>query len=255
MKLFSLLLLLNFGCALKNPSNKFKGYRTFYSYLDAHGTYKFVRESKKISNKIVTRTQIVDEKKGVEKLIEKSIMVSRIGSIKNKASRLMVMRPETSEYTVWLEGNKYYSRLDLDSPGKKMKIYLESPERRWQGKSEVPFPKGKYFCFFNQLIECLHQQFFLTRALENKNQNFDFYLIWDSYPYGQEIYNRVGAKLFTPASVKYDGIINGLLRFVVELEGQVIVYQLTRTFDFVKKAWIAQGVTIAPPGQETHDEE
>jgi hypothetical protein len=243
------------GCTLKNPSQNLKEDHSTYNYLDSSGTYKLVRESKKVSQKIVTRQQMMDDKKGGGKLIEKSIIVSRIGSIKNKSSRLLILRPEASEYTVWLEGKKYSSRLELNPRGKTMKLMMESPEKRWQGTSEVTFPKGKYFCFFNQLPECLRLNFLLSRALEQKSQRFHFYLIWDSYPYVQEIFNQVGTKLFTPASVKYDGTINGLLRFVVELDGQVVVYQLNRSFHFIKMAWISQGVTIAPPGEENHDEE
>jgi hypothetical protein len=249
------LLLFIISCTLKNPSQNFREDYSTYNYLESSGTYKFIRESKKISQKIVTRQQMMDEKKGSPKLIEKSITVSRIGSIKNKSSRLLILRPEASEYTVWLEGKKYSSKLELNPRGKTMRIMMESPEKKWQGTSEVTFPKGKYFCFFNQLTECLRLNFLLSKALEQKSREFHFYLIWDSYPYVQEIFNRVGTKLFTPASVKYDGTINGLLRFIVEVEGQVVVYQLNSSFHFIKMAWISQGVTIAPPGEENHDED
>lgn len=255
MKFIAPLFLFILGCTLKNPSQNFKEDHSTYNYLDSSGTYKFIRESKKVSNKIVTRQQMIDEKKGSPKLIEKSIIVSRIGSIKNKSSRLLILRPEASEYTVWLEGKKYSSRLELNAREKNMKLVMESPEKRWQGTSEVSVPKGRYFCFFNQLTECLRLNFLLARALEQKSRNINFYLIWDSYPYVQEIFSQVGTKLFTPASVKYDGTINGLLRFIVELEGQVVVYQLDRSFHFIKMAWISQGVTIAPPGEENHDED
>lgn len=240
-------------------SSMFKGSpregKTNYAYVDEGGTFKLVREFKNIKQKLVTRSQILDTKGSGSRILEKSIVVSQIGSIKQKGSRLLTVRPLASEFEVWLEGKKYSSRMKINSKNKTMRITLDSPEEKWQGTSEVKFPKGKYFCFFNQIPECLYHNYLLTRATEQEPRKFDFFVVWDSYPYIQDQLTRVGKSLFAPASVKFDGVIKNHFRYIVEIEGQVVLYQFTKSFDLVKIAWISQGITVAPPGEEIAEDE
>jgi hypothetical protein len=229
--------------------------KTNYSYADVSGSYRFVRESRQIKKKIVTRNQLLDTKGGSSKVLEKTIMVSQIGSIKGNKSRLLTVRPVASEFTVWLEGKKYHSRMQLNEKTKSMRLTLDTPETKWRGTSEIKFPKGKYFCFFSQIPECLYHNYFLTLAQENKNKPYDFYVVWDGYPYIQYQLTRVGQSLFAPATLKFDGEINGQLRYIVEVEGQMILYHFKRSYDLEKIAWIAQGITIVPPGQEVESDD
>lgn len=254
MKILFLLFLLS-GCAAHSFKDKPREGKTTYSYVDESGSFNFLRETKTIKKKIVTRNQLLDKKGSSSTLLEKTILVSQMGSIKSKKSRLLTVRPEASEYSVWLEGKKYISRMRINPATKSMRVALESPEAKWQGTSEFPFPKAKYFCFFNQIPECLYHNYLLIHAAENPNQRYDFYVIWDSWPYVQDVLTRVGKKLFAPASVKFDGEIKGLFRYIVEVEGQEVSYQFTKSFDLVKVAWITQGITIAPPGQEIAEDE
>jgi hypothetical protein len=226
-----------------------------FSYLDESGTYKLQRESKLIKKKIVTRNQIMDTKGSGSKVLEKTIMVSQLGSIKSKKGRMITVRPVASEFVVWLEGKKYSSRMQINTSTKSMKLTLDSPESKWQGTSEIKFPRGKYFCFFNQIPECLYRNHLLEMALESEQVEFNFYVVWDSYPYIQDQLSRVGQSLFAPATIKFDGAIKGQFRYIVEIEGQMILYQFTKSFDLVKVAWIAQGITIAPPGEVIVEDE
>ena len=145
--------------------------------------------------------------------------------------------------------------MNLDPGTKSIKLTLDSPEKKWNGTSLIKFPKGKYFCFFYQIPECLYHNYFLTQAKEREPQALDFYIIWDSYPYIQEQLIGIGKNLFAPATLKFDGENNGLFRYIVEVEGQMILFIFTQKFNLVKVAWIAQGITLAPPGQEIVDDE
>ncbi len=229
--------------------------KTTYAYSDESGSFRFVRESKKIDKKLVTRTQLIDTKGSQAKALEKSIIVSQIGSIKSKNKRLITVRPLASEFTVWLEGKKYLSKMKINSASKSMTVTLDSPEPKWQGTTEIKFPRGKYFCFFSQIPECLYHNYLLVLATENQTQQFDFYVVWDSYPYVQDQLTKVGKNLFASASIKFDGEIKGQYRYNVEVEGQMIFYQFTKSFDLVKVAWVSQGITIAPPGEEIVEDE
>lgn len=229
--------------------------KTDYSYTDVGGTFKLIRESKTIQQKIVTRHQLLSSTGSSAKVLEKTILVSQVGSVKARKSRLLTVRPLASEFTVWLEGKKYTSRMKLNTKNKSMTVTLDSPEVKWQETSEVKFPKGQYFCFYNQIPECLYHNSLLVQASENRNNKYDFFMVWDGYPYIQDQLTRVGQRLFAPASIKFDGEIQGQFRYSVEVEGQLILYHFTRSFDLVKVAWIAQGITIVPPGEEVQDDE
>ncbi len=243
------------SCSSRLFKEKPREGRSAYAYIDESGAFGLIREAKTVNKKIVSRIQILDRKGSGNRLLEKSVMESQMGSIRNNRTRLLTVRPLASEYTVWLEGKKYVSRMKLNAAKKSMTVTLESPESRWGGASDIPFPKGKYFCFYNQIPECLYHNYLLSNAQENENQEFNFYVVWDSYPYVQEMYTNVGANIFAPATLKFDGEINGVFRYIVEIEGQSLFYQFSKSFDLIKMAWVTQGITVAPPGQEIVEDE
>ena len=224
-----------------------------YSYVDGSGKLLLTREHKLLKNKLITRTQISANEGSSLKPLEKSIMVSHHGTIKQNKSRIMVMRPFASEFTVWLEGKRYDSKMRLDAQSKSMQVELDSPEEKWKGKSNVPVPKGKQFCFFSQIPDCLYHNLLLTKAMSHKNEKVSFYVVWEGYPYVQDQFSGVGSNLFVPAKLRYDGEDKGIRRFSVHVEGQSIIYHFSKNFDFVRMFWIDQGITIVPPSEETAD--
>lgn len=243
-----LLLMLTLACA-SNERGPGNSDRT-YSYADVTGSYKIRREVKLIKNKLVTRNQLVQSSGGNQRVLEKSVTVSQLGTVNKQGKRAMVVRPYASEFTVWLEGKKYHSRLQLLPEKKSMSLTLESPERKWQGRSLIPVPKGQRFCFYSQIPDCLYHNQLLKLASSQKSQSFGFYVVWDNYPYVQEILTGVGKNLFSAATIKHDGEIKGRIRYIIEVEGQVILYQFSKNYDFEKMAWISQGITLVPPGEE-----
>ncbi len=229
--------------------------KTDYSYTDVSGTYRLTREKKMINKKIVTRTQVLVSTGGHAKVLEKSITLSQLGSIKSKDKRLLTVRPEASEFNVWLEGKNYSTKMSLDLKNKSLQITLKSPEQKWNGIKTVPFPKGKYFCFYSQIPECLYHLQFLQKIYKNPKETLDFYVIWDSYPYVQEQLSGVGRNVFSAASIKFDGKLKKLLKYEVELDGQTLLYHFSNSFELVKIAWISQGITVLPYGEESLDNE
>jgi hypothetical protein len=235
----------------KNPDEK----KHEYLFVDGTGRFIFTREHRLLKNKIISRAQLSSDQGSSHRILEKSVTVSQLGSIKDNNHRVLVMRPLASDFTVWLEGKRYDSKMRLDIPNKKMQIELNSPEEKWKGKSSVAIPKGKLFCFFSQIPDCLFHAQLLTKGLERKENSFPFTVVWDGFPYIQDQYASVGTKLFSPAILKYDGEDKQVLRFLVELDGQSILYHFSKSFDLVRMFWIAQGVSIIPPGEDTTDTE
>ena len=224
-----------------------------YAYVDSSGRFSFSREHKLIKTKLISRTQISASQGNSAKPLEKSIMVSQLGTIKEKKGRVLVMRPFASEFTVWLDGKKYESKIRLDPKNRAMTVDLDSPEEKWKGRTSVPVPKGKQFCFFGQIPDCLYHNQFLKKAIENKGERLAFFVVWDSYPYLQEQFSGVGTKLFAPAVVKYEGERKAQHHFLVEVGGQAIAYHFSKSFDLVRMFWIAQGISIIPPSEEISD--
>jgi hypothetical protein len=224
-----------------------------YSFTDVSGQYSLTRETKTVKNRLVTRAQLTS--KDSSKALEKSITVSQIGSIKGEKKSRSVVRPMASDFSVWLEGKKYSSFMRLNAGNKSMSLKLESPDAQWRGDSEVKFPPGKYFCFFSQIPECLYHNQYLQQAHSNPNAALDFYIVWDSYPYMQEQFTGLRINLFAPAILKFEGELKKRLLYMVEVEGQIILYHFSKSYDLVKMAWIAQGITVVPLGEETSNED
>lgn len=250
MKILCLLFLLC-SCAVFKSKGPKDGKRVF-SYQDVTGSYRMQREIKTIKNKIVARNQLMLAS-GNAKVVEKSVTVAEIGSIQDGKKRVMVVRPTASEFIVWLEGKRYQSRMKLVPEKKSIRVTLESPEKQWQGTSDILVPKGRFFCFYSQLAECLYHNRLLESAQEDRKQEYGFYIVWDNYPYLQEQLSGVGTNVFSAATVKFDGEIKKRFRYIIEVEGQVLLYHFSTSFALEKIAWISQGITMVPPGEEEND--
>ncbi len=251
----TLLVLLLISCsALKRSSEPAQG-KYVYSYSDVSGNFRYQRDIKFIKKKLVTRTQIMIPSAGSDRIVEKSVTVSQLGSVKDGRSRSFVVRPLASEFIVWLEGKKYSSRMQIDTGRKSMRVTLDSPEAKWKGQSYIPFPSGKLFCFFSQIPDCLYHNQILEKSLAKKRQSFDFYVVWDNYPYVQEQLTNVGKNLFSHATIKYDGEPKGRIRYILEVEDQILLYQFSKSFELTGYSWISQGINMVKPGEEVKSEE
>ncbi len=250
-----LLFFLIVSCSALNGSSAPAQGKYNYSYSDVSGNFRYQRDIRFIKKKLVTRTQILVPSAGSDRIVEKSVTVSQLGTVKAGRSRSFVVRPLASEFTVWLEGKKYSSRMQLDTAKKSMRVTLDSPDAKWKGQSFVPFPPGKLFCFFSQIPDCLYHNQILEKSLSSKRQSFDFYVVWDNYPYVQDQLTNVGKNLFSLATIKYDGSPKGRIRYILDVEDQVLLYQFTKNFELTGYSWISQGINLVKPGEEVKTEE
>jgi hypothetical protein len=239
-----------FSCTqLKKTTQSREGIQT-YSYTDVSGRYLYSRELKKEKNKLITRTILGVDQAGQTKVLEKSITVSQLGTIKVGSKREIVSRPIASDFEVWLEGKKYFSKIRMLEKEKKLLVELDSPEAKWKGTSTYLFPKKKYFCFFSQIPDCLNHSFLLKRALDKKDKGFSFVIVWDNYPYVQDQFTGVAQTPFSSAILKFEGSEKKKLKYIVEVDGQTVLYHFSPSFDLMRILWIAQGLTVVPPGEE-----
>ena len=250
-----LILLIFCSCSGLTPKTLSKNNKKIYSFYDVTGKYKLTRESIFLDNKIVTRTFLQSSQESNEKILEKSVTVSQIGTIKDKKNRTLAVRPFASEFDVWLEGKKYSSQMNLNGSTKSMQIDLDSPESKWKGRQNIKFPKGSHFCFFSQLAECLYYSHTLEKSLKHRSDIFRFYVVWDNFPFVQEQISGVGDKLFSSASVRFESEERSALRFTIDVNGQTLIYQFSKSFELVRMFWIANGISILPYGEEINEDD
>jgi len=77
-----------------------------YAFIDGSGRFTFIREHKLIKKKLISRTQITNNLGSTQKPLEKSILVSQLGTINDGSSRVLIVRPYASDFTVWLDGKR-----------------------------------------------------------------------------------------------------------------------------------------------------
>ena len=226
-------------------------YSRQYNYHDVSGSFHIAREKKTVNKKVVTR--LIMSSPDRSKLFEKSIMLSQPGSVANKGKqRTNTFRPIAADYQVWLDGKLQRSSLRIDVKNKTMRatVMRSGSQKKTQN---IKFPRHQQFCFFNQIAECLAYNGMLATVLSTP-QTRDFIVVWDNWPYHQEMLSGVNAELFTPATVRYEGKDKEGHRIAVDISGQLILYHFNEQNELKKMAWMSQGISLTPIGQEISKE-
>lgn len=219
-----------------------------YAYKDVSGEYECTREIKKSKAKLATRTSLISAAGRGNKLVEKTFVLSEIGSVRINRGRATAIRPMLSQHTTWLEGKRYFSQMKLNPASKKLDVLMQSPEGKWNGKQSLSLPKGRIFCFYSQLPECLLISGLLDQvSREKKTPNF--YVVWDSYPYHQEHFNGLGQSAFAYARLVLEKRGKSSMHYNVELSDQVLSLHFTDKGNFVRQFWTSQGISLIPPSE------
>jgi hypothetical protein len=216
-----------------------------FSYTDKNGQF-IVRLSSgfnKKENSFYTKRSLEDPTKDGEKILEQSIVLSELGSVKKK---VRMLRPKLSQYTVWFEGKKYFSELKINPSKKAIDIKMVSPEAAWNGVKQIKFPNSKsLYCFFSQVVECAKTSGFLSEAIKKESGTMSFYIIWEGYPYQSETYTDVPSSLFAKAQFEYDGKTKeDETRFNLKVAGQSIFLIVDQTQQMKKMFWVSQGISM-----------
>jgi hypothetical protein len=257
MKVAMLALIAFASCASHKPElsqSVVRNNAKTYSYRDVSGQFEYAREVKLEKAKLASRVQVMASGEQKDKLLEKTFAISSIGSVKTNRGRALAIRPEISQHTVWLEGKRYFSQMKMNLKKRKLEVIMESPESKWNGTKELTLPKGRIFCFYSQLPECLVASGLLVRNQNSRNPVY-FYLIWDSWPYHQEHFTGLTASAFVKASVSLERKEKNVLRHVVEVNGQIMNLHFSNDGSFIRMFWTTQGLSIIPPGEIQESQE
>ena len=225
----SILLFFLLGCSHGKVEEQ-----SVYIYTDSTGNYRQVIETKQSENRLVTRKRLFVA--GGKEPVEKSISVARL---KEDSSGIKLL-PEAFDVEVWFNKKNYRSKGKTVSKEKAMYVKMDTPEENWAGTRKLSFPQGKRFCFFEQIPDCLRLFGYLN---EENFQEKIITVVWDSYPFTSEIYKGVRKNLFTAATLNYEGDIEGVKRFVLQIDNQLVFYEFESDDTLKKMFWISQGIT------------
>ncbi len=217
--------------------------KNIYVFNDSTGEYFLERDILIKNKKLITRQKIYSSMEP-DKLLEKSIMISSLGKLKVGSNLINYTRPDISQFTIWFEKQKFFSQLKTLKKNKSLEIVMLSPEEKWNGNKEIKYPKGATFCYYTQIPDCLKIQGHLNSLINKEKKQIPFYLIWESYPYQGEQLNNISDSPFQKAVILYEGINNGLHRFIVDLGNQTILYHYNLDLKFEMMFWVAQGITL-----------
>lgn len=224
------------SCAQYNNYRNIKSSHTAYSLKDKVGNFNLERRLKVSKKKLITKTTI-NSTLNNDLPVEKTVSVSQVDN--------NLLAPKISQYTVWLEKKEYFSQVKLSKEKNNLEILMKSPEDKWNGKKNISIPKAKFVCFFSQLPECLK----FNGLLEVNSKAKDLLIIWDSYPYHEEIYANINPEPYEKATFEFVGDSGGLKKYNLNLSNQFIFYVFDKNNDFEKMYWIAQGITQIRQGQ------
>lgn len=256
--IFTILLLIS--CA--SPAGKIKETleknSEVFNYNDKNGTFRVKTESftNKKGKSYITKKSLETLNKQKENILEKSIVVSDIGTIKNIA----ILRPRRSQYTVWFDGKKYFSELNLNAEKKAIDVKMISPEKQWSGIKTIKFPTTRAIpCFFSQIIECADVSGFINMASKKEAGAMELLIVWEGFPYLNETFSDFPAELFSEGTLEYDGKTKDSERkFNLKVAGQSIVFVLNDKNKMTKMFWVTQGISMVGKSVEkntSNDEE
>lgn len=243
MKLFLFIFFL--GCAGTTESlygNK-SGSMTTFSYEDATGNYKVLREIKQQNGKFLVRNRIFQIDGQSE--LENTVSVSKLGYLKGNKDQVALL-PEASQYKVWFEKKEHKSSVKINSGSRQALVQLDIEEEK-PTQETLSLPKARYVCYFSQLPECLRLQKLLIGAARKK---LNIYVLWDSYPFNADLYESVGKKFVSLATVSLSDHNKSELKFSIEVENQIIFIHFNRELEFTKMFWVAQGISMIRKGEQ-----
>ena len=232
------------SCSTANRVNELRTepYARNYKFNDISGQFLLVfRSGLKKNNKFYVKKRLIGEND--QKEYEKIIAISTLGSLQFKGEKITILRPNISQYTVWLEKKKYFSQLKIISEKRLLEVTTQSEEQKRSETQTIPFQNSRgVFCFFNQMPDCMRITGFLAKAIKKKYGKMSLTIIWEGYPFITKQYSGLSGP-FSTSILSYEGRSNeGNFIFHLNFGDQVIFYHFNNDMKLEKKFWVAQGI-------------
>lgn len=225
----------------KKIASSIKTQTQSFEYLDSNGVYSIKREVKVADKKLYVRTQMTSGQTSEQ--LEKTVSVSTLGMIKTKNGKLMGSLPFASQYEVWLEGKRHFVQLKTQKESKSL-IATYDPAYDGKKTQKFLFPSANLFCFFSQIPECIKRVGFIEQAAGKNIGSLSFYIIWDQFPYMNDLYGGNLQLPFENARFSYNAEVDGEYKFVLETSRFIMFYHFDKSYEFQKFFWVANGLSM-----------
>jgi transposase len=166
-----------------------------------------------------------------------------MGKLKGEVAIL----PDISQFKVWFDKKEHFSQIKLDRKTKSLEILAKAPVEKWNFQKKIKLPSGRYYCFFSQLPECLKEQKLLEKAVDEKVAIF---IIWDNYPFHNEIYKGLSSDPYTRAFLSLAGHDKNTVKYALDVGNQSFFIHYDKDIEFKAYYWISQGISAVPVGKE-----
>jgi hypothetical protein len=206
---------------------------------DPSGNFIVTREVKTQSNKLITRVKIFDGNMSQE--LESTVSVSRVGYVKNSNKKTIAVFPEASQFKVWFNKDEFSSKSNLNRLTRKMRVQINGQDKEKNGSRNYIIPKGRAYCYFSQMPECVKLQHFLFKAQKRK---IPLYIIWDNFPYHTELFNGLSSEPYVLADFYLSDTNKKELKYSLDLGSQIIFYHFDKKLNFEKMFWVSQGISL-----------
>lgn len=244
LSIFSIFLLM-YSCSSSRISDGIS-YKKNYWFVDGQGRYDITQQHYIKKNNIITRYKLQGENdEGIKKVFEENDLISEIGTLNKETKSL---QPRYSKFSIWIDKQKHTSIIQKNMKDLTFKVKFKRGDSSWKSERvELPKENNGLFCFFSQIVECMKINLFIEKAIDKKVGVAKFSIIWDGYPFRQEIYEKMPVKLITSAEFRYEGKKkNKTEAFGLHFGDQAITYQLDENMKLKNMYWINQGISIQP---------
>jgi hypothetical protein len=206
---------------------------------DSSGNFIVSREIKTKSNKLISRVKIFDG--NMKQELESTVAVSRVGYVKSSKGKKIAVFPEASQFKIWFNKNEYSSNTKVDLKTRQMSLKLTGEDSEKKVKKSHTLPKGKVYCYFSQIPECVKLQHLL---LKGQKEKVSIYILWDSFPYHTELFNGISNEPYVLADFYLSDTNKKELKYSLDLGNQIIFYHFDKQLKFEKMFWISQGISL-----------
>lgn len=243
MKVSLFILIMIFAsCSLVSRKFQSQGRVKKWEFVDQGVHYPISIKSGVKDNKVYRIKTIYSSDKD-KKVIEKLKVISKKGLL-NK--NLQVLRPDYSYLEVWIEKEKYITKLELNKKDEAFDVTVQNEVgvRRF---SHPFLKKMGVYCFYSQIVECLRITGFFDKVKKYNAGEAKLNVIWEgAFIYG-DLYQYYPKDLFTSATFVFNGEDEKeRMKFSLNFDNQTIYYLLDQNLNFHSRYWIAQNISTIP---------
>tara|TARA_B100000927_G_scaffold273096_1_gene251228 strand:+ start:526 stop:1278 length:753 start_codon:yes stop_codon:yes gene_type:complete len=207
-----------------------------FSYNDVSGQYKLNKQfGQNKSGEFILKKEL--RASASPKYLERFLSIT---TKKKFGKRTEYLFPKVSESIFWFDQKKHKSLIKIN--GSHVEV-VSSVDRTVYKKEKILMENGRLHCFFSQLIECAATTNFLGISAQKKLGSMSLNIIWDGYPFFNEQYLNQTNSIIQRARISYMSELNGLIKYQLEVDDQVLFYFIDSNFKTKKFYWVSKGIS------------